>query len=159
MNKAKTEFNWKAGRCFALAAYFAGCLIAGSLTRAQDAPASRAKPAPDSPTSTTQDAPAPPRPAPNFRLLNAKEGRWVVNVAKAQEQVDRDPQDCSHLVHQAYLDAGFEYPYANSFELYRGNENFQRVRHPRAGDLIVWPGHEIGRASCRERVESWGVWE
>ena len=143
MKKARTEFNWKAGRSLALAAYFAGCLVAGSLTKAQDDPASRAKaqPAPDSPTSTTQDAPAPPRPAPNFRLLNAKEGRWVVNVAKAQEQVDRDPQDCSHLVHQAYLDAGFEYPYANSFELYAGTENFQRVRHPRAGDLVVWPGH------------------
>jgi len=54
-----------------------------------------------------------------------------VDAAKDQDQTGRDPQDCSHLVHQAYLDAGFEYPYANSFELYAGNENFQRVRHPR----------------------------
>ncbi|PYT53820.1 MAG: hypothetical protein DMG46_23495 [Acidobacteria bacterium] len=31
--------------------------------------------------------------------------------------------------------------YASSFELYAGDENFERVRHPQPGDLIVWPGH------------------
>jgi len=133
MNKARTEFNWKSGRGFALAAYLVGwCLIAGSQAKAQSVPDSQAG---------AQDALAAPRPAPNFRLLNAKEGRSIVGAAKDQAQSGREAQDCSHLVHQTYLDAGFEYPYANSFELYAGNESFQRVRHPRAGDLIVWPGH------------------
>jgi len=133
MNKARTEFNWKSGRGFALAACLVGwCLIAGSQAKAQAVPDSQAG---------AQDAPAPPQPAPNFRLLNAKEGRSIVGAAKDQAQSGRDAQDCSHLVHQTYRDAGFEYPYANSFELYAGQENFQRVRHPRPGDLIVWPGH------------------
>ncbi len=133
MNKARTEFNWKSGRGFALAAYLVGwCLIAGSQAKAQSVPDSQAG---------AQDALAAPRPAPNFRLLNAKEGRSIVGAAKDQAQSGREAQDCSHLVHQTYLDAGFEYPYANSFELYAGQENFQRVRHPRPGDLIVWPGH------------------
>ena len=133
MNEAKAEFNWRATRGTALAVCLAAAWTAGgSAARAQAAPAAPVKP---------QAAPAEQGSAPNFRLLNAKQGRSIVDAAKDQEQTGRDPQDCSHLVHQAYLDAGFEYPYANSFELYRGNENFQRVRHPRAGDLIVWPGH------------------
>jgi hypothetical protein len=49
--------------------------------------------------------------------------------------------DCSHLVHEALNDAGLEYPYATSNELYDGVPHFQRVRHPQAGDLIVWRGH------------------
>jgi len=143
MSRAKTAFDWKAGIGFALAACLAACcLIAGPQVKAQTAPASQAKAqaVPDSQTSA-QDAPAAPRPAPNFRLLNAKEERSIVHAAKDQAQSGREAQDCSHLVHQTYLDAGFQYPYANSFELYAGHENFQRVRHPRPGDLIVWPGH------------------
>ncbi len=143
MNKARTEFNWKVGRGFALAACFVGgCLIAGPQAKAQTAPASqvKAQAVPDAQASA-QDGPAAPRPAPNFRLLNAKEERSIVHAAKDQAQSGREAQDCSHFVHQTYLEAGFEYPYANSFELYAGHENFQRVRHPRPGDLIVWPGH------------------
>jgi hypothetical protein len=45
------------------------------------------------------------------------------------------------LVHQIYLSAGFEYPYASSYDIYSGNENFARVKTPQAGDLVVWPGH------------------
>src|SRR6267154_2572447 len=123
MNEAKAEFNWRATSGIALAVCLAAAWTPGG-------PAARA-----------QAAPAAQGSAPSFRLLNAKQGRSIVDAAKDQEQTGRDPQDCSHLVHQAYLDAGFEYPYVNSFELYAGNENFQRVRHPRAGDLIVWPGH------------------
>jgi hypothetical protein len=133
MDKAKAEFNWKLARGIAVAVCLAGAWMAGGLpARAQATPAAQAK---AQPASAEQGS------APSFRLLNVKEGRSVVDAAKDQEQTERDPQDCSHLVHQAYLEAGFEYPYANSFELYAGNENFLRVRHPRAGDLIVWPGH------------------
>src|SRR5258707_1277527 len=133
MHEAKGEFNWRVARGIALAVCLAATWIArGSAARAQAAPAAQVKPQ----AATTEQVSAP-----TFRLLNWKEGRSIVDAAKDQDQTGRDPQDCSHLVHQAYLEAGFEYPYANSFELYAGNENFQRVRHPRAGDLIVWPGH------------------
>ena len=77
----------------------------------------------------------------NFRLVTAAEGREIVTAALEQEQVPSGAQDCSHVVHEFYLDAGFEYPYASSFEIYTGNENFARVKTPREGDLIAWPGH------------------
>src|SRR5260370_9308487 len=131
MDEAKA--NWRVARGIAVAVCRAGAwMMVGSSARAQAAPAAQTK---------AQAASAEQELAVTFRLVNWKEGRSIVDAAKDQEQTGRDPQDCSHLVHQAYLDAGFEYPYANSFELYAGNENFQRVRHPRAGDLIVWPGH------------------
>jgi hypothetical protein len=73
------------------------------------------------------------------RLLTMEEGRSIVTAA--WEQSARGMQDCSHLVHQIYLNAGFEYPYVSSFEIYAGNRSFARVRFPHAGDVIVWPGH------------------
>ncbi|HEV2520923.1 MAG TPA: NlpC/P60 family protein [Candidatus Acidoferrales bacterium] len=79
--------------------------------------------------------------SPGVRLLNADEGLALVNTAWEQrEQIRRKP-DCSHLVHQIYDLAGFPYPYASSFDLYDGIDNFRRVSAPRAGDLIVWRGH------------------
>src|SRR5713226_9013087 len=132
MDEAKAEFNWRVARGIALAVCLAGWIAGSSPARAQAAPPALVKP---QAASTQQGS------APTFRLLNTKQGRSIVDAARDQEQTARDPQDCSHLVHQAYLEAGFEYPYANSFELYAGDENFLRVRHPRAGDLIVWPGH------------------
>lgn len=123
MGKSKTEFNWRVARSFALAACLAGgCMAAGSLAQAQA-------------TSPSQGSGS------NSRLLSAKEGRAIVDAARDQDQSARGAQDCSHLVHQTYLSAGFEYPYASSFELYAGNESFERVRYSQPGDLIVWPGH------------------
>jgi len=49
--------------------------------------------------------------------------------------------DCSHLVHDIYVRAGFPYAYATSTEIYDGVDAFRRTDHPRAGDLIVWRGH------------------
>jgi hypothetical protein len=123
MAKSKTEFNWRAARTLAVAACLAGaCMAAGSLAQAQAASASRES-------------------GSNSRLLTAEEGRAIVDAARDQDQPARGAQDCSHLVHQTYLSAGFEYPYASSFELYAGNENFERVKYSQPGDLIVWPGH------------------
>jgi hypothetical protein len=82
-----------------------------------------------------------PEAAANVRLLSAREGRAIVSAALEQDYAANGAQDCSHVVHQIYVDAGFEYPYASSFELYAGNENFARVRHPQPGDLVAWPGH------------------
>lgn len=81
------------------------------------------------------------KPSAHLRLLSAQQGRAVVRAALEENQAASGAQDCSHLVHQIYAEAGFEYPYASSFEIYAGNENFARVKYPRAGDLIAWPGH------------------
>src|ERR1700741_1106315 len=75
------------------------------------------------------------------RLLNAEEGRSIADAAWEQNELPSGARDCSHFVHQVYLHAGFEYAYASSFDIYAGNENFQRVRIPQPGDMIVWPGH------------------
>src|SRR5260370_1751142 len=140
MDEAKAECNWRMARGIAVAVCLAAAwMTGGSGARAQAAPAAQAKA--QAAQVKPQAAPAEQGSAPSFQLLNAKQGRSIVDAAKDQEQTARDPQDCSHLVHQAYLDAGFEYPYPNSFELYPRNDNFQRPSHPRAGDLIVWPRH------------------
>src|SRR5258706_3480996 len=75
------------------------------------------------------------------RLVTPEQGRQVGAAALEQDEPVRGTQDCSHLVHQIYSTAGYEYAYASSFDLYAGNENFRRVQHPQAGDLITWPGH------------------
>jgi hypothetical protein len=75
------------------------------------------------------------------RLLTSKQGLAIVNAAWDYEQQASGKPDCSHLVHQIYLLAGHDYPYASSFDLYAGNENFSRVKTPQVGDLIIWPGH------------------
>jgi NlpC/P60 family len=79
--------------------------------------------------------------APAVRLVSAAQGRKIAAAALEPEGLLRDAQDCSHLVHQVYSLAGYEYPYVSSFDLYAGNGNFRRVRHAQAGDLITWPGH------------------
>ncbi|PYT45171.1 MAG: hypothetical protein DMG47_09010 [Acidobacteria bacterium] len=112
MDNAKIKWKRRAVQKLTLAACVAsGCLFGGAPAKAQVA-------------ARTQGA------ASNSRLLT-----------RDQDRPRHSAQDCSHLVHQAYLNAGFEYPYASSFELYAGDENFERVRHPQPGDLIVWPGH------------------
>jgi hypothetical protein len=80
-------------------------------------------------------------PAPTSRLLTVKEGRSIVNTAWDLGRPTDGTVDCSHLIHEIYQNAGFDYPYQNSFELYEGAEKFKRVRFPHSGDLIVWPGH------------------
>ena len=75
------------------------------------------------------------------RLLTRAEGRAILDVAWQQDSPAQGRQDCSHLVHDIYSTAGFEYPYASSYEIYAGNANFARVKYPRAGDLVAWPGH------------------
>ena len=123
MGKPKRAFQWKAARGIVLVAWTAGgCLALSSLAKAQIPPASQ--------VSLT-----------NSRLLGEEEGRAIADAALNQDLPVRGTRDCSHLVHETYVNAGFEYPYASSFELYAGSENFVRVRHPQPGDLVVWPGH------------------
>lgn len=123
MRTAKCKLGWSAAHGFAVAVGLACvCFLGVSAAKAQVAASSQE-------SSSTS------------RLLTAQEGRSIVSAAWEQGQPARGTRDCSHLVHQIYLNAGFEYPYASSFEIYAGNENFERMRTPQAGDLIAWPGH------------------
>ncbi|MCI0351711.1 MAG: C40 family peptidase [Acidobacteriales bacterium] len=75
------------------------------------------------------------------RPLSRQEGAALRDFALAQPS-DLDPKpDCSHLMHQIFTEAGLEYPYANSFDLYLGIPQFRRVKNAQPGDLIVWRGH------------------
>jgi hypothetical protein len=91
--------------------------------------------------AVAQAVPSPQEPGPRERLMGARDGRAIVKAAREHEQPAPGTQDCSHLVHEIYALAGFTYPYASSFDLYAGSENFERVKTPQPGDLVVWPGH------------------
>jgi hypothetical protein len=119
----RVKFGWKRVRRTGMAAGLVWvCFLAISPANAQA-------------VSSPQESTA------NFRLLTSEEGRAIVNAAWQQDQPVSGSQDCSHVVHEIYVKAGFEYAYASSFDIYAGNENFARVKTPQAGDLIVWPGH------------------
>src|SRR5260370_3247534 len=123
MDKAKAEFSWRVAHRLVLAACLAGGWTAvGSLAKAHAKPPSQGSES-------------------NSRLVSAEAGQANVDAARGQDLTAGEAQDCSHLVHQTYLNAGFEYPYASSFELYAGNENFERVKKPQPGDVMVWAGH------------------
>jgi hypothetical protein len=79
--------------------------------------------------------------SPNARLMSIAEGRAIVRAAFQGDEWEQGARDCSHAVHAVYATAGFAYRYASSFEIYSGDENFARVKYPRAGDVIAWPGH------------------
>ncbi len=122
MQRAKTSFEWHKQRATTLAVILA-CVCLGALL-----------PAAMQSAAFAEDA------APASRLLSEKEGRAIVKIAWKLQPV-ASAQDCSHLIHQIYQSAGFDYPYQNSFDLYSGGEKFARVKSPHAGDLVVWPGH------------------
>jgi hypothetical protein len=85
--------------------------------------------------SSPQDGPS------GVYLLNADEGLALVNTAWEQKDHARGKPDCSHLVHQIYELSGFPYPFASSYDLYEGINDFRRVSTPQQGDLVVWRGH------------------
>jgi cell wall-associated NlpC family hydrolase len=73
--------------------------------------------------------------------LTRDDGKEVVAVALDERIHIGRERDCSHLVHAIYEKAGFSYPYASSSDLYRGTDDFRRVKKPQPGDLVVWRGH------------------
>jgi NlpC/P60 family len=75
------------------------------------------------------------------KLLDANDGLAVLGAALETRHKSAQRSDCSHLVHAIYEKAGYSYKYQSSSDLYAGNEDFQRVWQPQAGDVIVWPGH------------------
>jgi hypothetical protein len=76
-----------------------------------------------------------------LRLLDTNDGLAVLGAALEARHKSQLRSDCSHLVHTIYEKAGFPYKYQSSADLYAGDDDFQRVWQPQAGDLIVWPGH------------------
>jgi cell wall-associated NlpC family hydrolase len=74
-------------------------------------------------------------------LIGPEDGLSVLGAALDTHRHTARKLDCSHLVHTIYERAGFSYDYVNSSDLYQGTNDFQRVKHPRPGDLVVWPGH------------------
>jgi cell wall-associated NlpC family hydrolase len=75
------------------------------------------------------------------RTLTPDDGLAVISAALDSKVRRYSGHDCSHLVHAIYERAGFPYAYADSDDLYAGVEGFQRITHPRPGDLVVWRGH------------------
>lgn len=75
------------------------------------------------------------------KLLSPIAGAELVEVAFEYKPEDGMKPDCSHLVYEIYRQAGLNFRFASSRELYGGIAPFQRVRHPQSGDLIVWRGH------------------
>ncbi len=73
-------------------------------------------------------------------LVNSDQGLAIIGAALESRHTDANA-DCSNLVHEIYVRAGFAYSYANSSELYQGIKEFRRVMHPQPGDLVVWRGH------------------
>jgi NlpC/P60 family len=90
-----------------------------------------------------QGATAQEKYATGLRPLSMLEGRGIVRAASRQEGAEAEgrTEDCSHLVHDLYEQAGYPYRYANSLDLYNGSESFVRVSKPQPGDLVVWRGH------------------
>jgi len=88
-----------------------------------------------------QKAPSPnAKPAKHSALLAPSDGLAVITAA-LDAHTRHSKTDCSHLVHEIYERAGFEYEYASSSDLYAGTSEFRPVKHPQPGDLVVWPGH------------------
>lgn len=74
-------------------------------------------------------------------LVSAEQGQAVADFAMQSGPRVRPKPDCSHLVHLLYARAGLIYPYEDSRVLYRGVNDFERVKTPQPGDLAVWLGH------------------
>ena len=86
-------------------------------------------------------------------LLSAEQGKALVQYAMESASRLRSRPDCSHLVHSLYSRAGLNYSYQPSRALYRGAAaDFERVRKPQPGDLIVWRGHVGIVVSPREKT-------
>ena len=74
-------------------------------------------------------------------LLSAVQGQALADFALQSGPGIRPKPDCSHLVHLLFSRAGLVYPYEGSRVLHRGVPDFERVRVPQPGDLVIWPGH------------------
>ena len=74
-------------------------------------------------------------------LVSAEQGQALAEFALQAGPRVRPKPDCSHLVHLLYERAGLAYSYEGSRVLYLGVADFERVKKPQPGDLVVWRGH------------------
>jgi hypothetical protein len=75
------------------------------------------------------------------RPVSRVQGEVIVQAAwELRKGLDPKP-DCSHFVYAIYQQAGLDYTYASSSEIFSGIPGFKRVQKAQAGDLVVWPGH------------------
>lgn len=77
----------------------------------------------------------------NARLASREEGEAIVEAAWELRHSLGEKPDCSHFVNAIYEQAGLEYDYARSNDLFEGIDGFRRVYRPQPGDLVVWRGH------------------
>ena len=84
---------------------------------------------------------------PSSNYLTPEEGAKIIAAAKTWLGVkylyggdSREGIDCSHFVHRAYVEAGFDYDYLSTSALPQ-SPNFDPVGIPQAGDLILFQGH------------------
>jgi hypothetical protein len=75
------------------------------------------------------------------RLASREEGEVVVQAAWELRRGLIPKPDCSHFVNAVYAQAGLDYEYASSSDVFDGIDSFRRVQTPQAGDLVVWQGH------------------
>jgi hypothetical protein len=75
------------------------------------------------------------------RPVSYEEGRAIVQATLLHRAQFRDKPDCSHFVHDVYAEAGLDYDYAPTNDIFDGIGPFERVQKPQPGDVIVWRGH------------------
>lgn len=75
------------------------------------------------------------------RLVSREEGAAIAQFTLQRWPKIQDKPDCSHLVHDIYAEAGLDYDYAASSEIFDGVDSFRRVQKSQPGDLVVWRGH------------------
>jgi hypothetical protein len=75
------------------------------------------------------------------RLASREEGEAIALAALQHWPQVHDKPDCSHLVHEVYGEAGLDYEYAPTNDIFDGIDRFARVQKPQPGDLVVWQGH------------------
>lgn len=76
-----------------------------------------------------------------IRMVSREEGEIIVKAAWELRKGLNPKPDCSHFVNSIYAQAGLDYEYASSGDIYEGIDAFERVQTPQPGDLVVWQGH------------------
>ncbi|HEY6272790.1 MAG TPA: NlpC/P60 family protein [Terriglobales bacterium] len=75
------------------------------------------------------------------RLASREEGEAVVEAAWELRRGLGSKPDCSHFVNAIYAQAGLDFEYSSSSDIFDGINSFRRVHRPQPGDLVVWRGH------------------
>jgi hypothetical protein len=76
-----------------------------------------------------------------LRMVSRQEGEAIVQVAWELRRGLGPKPDCSHFVNAIYAQAGLDYEYARTQDVFEGIDSFRRVHRPQPGDLVVWQGH------------------